>query len=122
MKLRIAFFCVILLILERACGSSRGQETGTNLTITPMPTTPTLTPRQLPASARLGANLTGSGVVARSLLNYDDLMTGSATAPVDDNAFALPEEAAMPGVVFGGRLQLSTLGGAHKSKLIRGRL
>ncbi len=69
---------------------------------------PTPTLLQLPASARLGAVLTGSGAVQRSLLTFDDLMTGHASAPVDDSAFALPEEAAMPEVVFEGRLQLSS--------------
>jgi CubicO group peptidase (beta-lactamase class C family) len=33
-------------------------------------------------------------------------MTGTAAAPVEDNEFALPEEAAMPQVVFEGRLAL----------------
>jgi len=34
-------------------------------------------------------------------------MTGTSNSPVDDSAFALPEEAAMPGVIFEGRLQFS---------------
>jgi CubicO group peptidase (beta-lactamase class C family) len=68
---------------------------------------PTSTTIQLPSSTHLGAILTGSGSVERTLLTYDDLMTGTSSAPVDDGAFALPEAAAMPGVVFEGRLQLS---------------
>jgi CubicO group peptidase (beta-lactamase class C family) len=80
------------------------------MTSTPVVTIPppTSTPIQLPSSTRLGAILTGSGTVERNLLTYDDLMTGSASAPVDDSAFALPEAAMMPGVVFEGRLKLPT--------------
>jgi hypothetical protein len=79
------------------------------MTSTPMETIPPppSTPIQLPTSTRLGVILTGSGIVERTLLTYDDLMTGTSSGLVDDGAFALPEAAAMPGVVFEGRLQLS---------------
>ena len=106
-----------LLLLASACGSSLSQlptSTGirTNPTTPPMPTNPPPTPTtnalQLPSSSRLGAALNGSGAVERSQLTFDDLMTGFSTVPVDDGAFALPEAAAMPGVVFEGRLQIPT--------------
>ena len=79
------------------------------LTDTPLSTIPPPTPTaiQLPTSTRLGAVLTGSGAALRTLLTYNDLMTGSATAPMDDGAFTLPEAATMPGFVFEGRLTLS---------------
>lgn len=51
--------------------------------------------------------LTGSGNVSRTLLTYDDLMSGASSAPVDDSAFALPADAAMPADTFEGRLELS---------------
>ncbi len=46
-------------------------------------------------------------------------MTGTSTAPLDDGAFALPEAAAMPAVVFEDRLHLSASGETGGSKLIR---
>ena len=85
-------------------------------TLQPLKMSPRLTqslqPRssELPPSAHLGAILTGSGAVERSLLTYADLTTGNAAAPVDDGAFALPENAGMPAVVFEGRLKISTAG------------
>ena len=107
-------FCPILLLLVSACGPAMTQppastDTVASPTATLMPAslTPSPTPIQLPASSRLGSVLTGSGTLERSLLTYDDLMTGTSTAPVEDSAFALPEEAAMPGVIFEGSLLIS---------------
>jgi len=104
---------VTALLLASACGPTPPQppaassETETLPTATPMQTnTPQLLPTELPPSTRLGAVLTSSGAVNRSLLTYDDLMTGASTGPLDDGAFALPEAAAMPAVVFKGRLEL----------------
>ena len=54
----------------------------------------------------LGDPLTGSGAVSRRLLTYNDLMAGTSTAPVDDSAFALPANAAMPTNTFEGTLHL----------------
>lgn len=83
-------------------------------TVTPMPTnTPQSPVIALPPSARLGALLSGSGTVQRTLLTYDDLMNGLSSSPLDDSAFALPEEAAMPAFIFEGRLELSA--GAESS-------
>lgn len=71
---------------------------------------PTITPQSpmttLPPSTLFGALLTGSGAVVRSLLTYNDLMNGSSNSSVDDSAFALPVEAAMPAHTFEGRLEL----------------
>jgi len=118
-----------LLLFAKACSPTPSSpttiETETLLTATPMPaapspTTPPPTPTiGLPSSARLGAVLTGSGFVDRSLLTYNDLMTGIATAPLDDGAFALPDEAANPFVVFEGHLQLSSSGGTSDFKVLR---
>jgi hypothetical protein len=110
-----------ILLMAGACSPAADQPpTGveTSLTTTPMKTNISSTPTtvQLPPSTRLGAILTGSGITHRSLLTYTDLMIGSITAPVEDGAFALPEAAAMPSVVFEGRLQLS--GGTSGFELI----
>jgi len=109
----ILLVVVTVLLLASACAPTPAQppaassETETLQTAAPMPTnTPQLLPTELPPSTRLGAVLTSSGAVDRSLLTYDDLMTGASTAPLDDGAFALPEAAAMPAVVFEGRLEL----------------
>jgi hypothetical protein len=118
------FVVAIMLLIASACGPAPVQtpnaastETSTSPTETPMPTTPpAIAPSPiptigLPPSTSLGAALTGSGSIDRSLLTYDDLMTGASTAPVDDSAFALPEAAAMPSVTFEGRLKISAAGG-----------
>jgi CubicO group peptidase (beta-lactamase class C family) len=116
----------VLLRLASACSPAPIQptarvETSSPSTVTAMPTNPipTATTIQLPASARLGAALSGSGAVERSQLTFDDLMTGRAGDPVDEGAFALPEEASMPKVVFEGRLQLSTQPETGGWKLVR---
>jgi len=81
---------------------------GSAPTNTPVPpaNTPGPTPTLLPGGSVPGDPLTGSGAVTRTLLTYSNLMTGSSTAPVDDSAFALPTNAAMPDFVFEGRLEL----------------
>jgi hypothetical protein len=54
-----------------------------------------------------GDPLTGSGNVNRIVLTYDDLMNGFAYfSPMDDDAFALPADAAHPDHTFEGRLEL----------------
>lgn len=61
-----------------------------------------------------GDPLTGSGAVTRTVLTEADLTTGSATATVADDAFALPANAAAPTNTFEGTLTLngvSTAGG-----------
>lgn len=73
-------------------------------TNTPTPSGPTPTPP--PVTPVPGDPLTGSGNVSRTLLTYDDLTSGSSTAPVDDSAFALPSDAAMPAHTFEGHLDL----------------
>lgn len=81
---------------------------GASPTNTPPPTaTPAgPTPTPPPGGSVPGDPLTGDGNVTRTLLTYNDLMSGSSTAPVDDSAFALPANAAMPDHVFEGRLEL----------------
>jgi hypothetical protein len=78
-------------------------------TNTPIPPTatpgPTATP--IPGSTVPGDPLTGSGSVTRTLLTYANLTSGTSTAPVDDGAFALPAEAAMPLHTFEGLLVLN---------------
>jgi hypothetical protein len=104
----------LLLLMGSTCSPaptklpmSMNTRTSPTATLTmPTNTPPTPTALQLPPSARLGATLTGSGAVERSLLTYDDLMSGTSKGPVDDSAFSLPEEAAMPDVVFEGHLEL----------------
>ena len=109
----ILLVVVTVLLLAGACGPTPAQtpaasiESETLPTTTPMQTnTPQLPSNELSPSARLGAVLTGSGAVDRNLLTYDDLMTGTSITPLDDRAFALPDAAAMPAVVFVGRLEL----------------
>src|ERR1035438_7894074 len=51
--------------------------------------------------------LSGTGIVNRPLLTYKDLFSDVApSSPVDDSAFALPANAAMPKESFEGRLEL----------------
>ncbi len=73
---------------------------------------PTATPANTPtpiSGTVPGDPLTGSGDVTRTLLTYTDLNSSTApSAPVDDSAFALPAEAAMPSIAFEGRLELSS--------------
>jgi hypothetical protein len=115
---------ITFLLLASACGSTQMPtpliETEPPPTATPMPINPPPTPTavQLPTSIRLGAILTSSGIVERSLLTYDNLMTGNAVAPVGDSAFALPEAAAMPEVTFEGYLQIPSTTDSG-SKVIR---
>ena len=92
---------------------------GSAPTNTPVPptNTPGPTPTPLPGGSVPGDPLTGSGAVTRTLLTYADLTTGSSTAPVDDSAFALPANAAMPDFTFEGRLELlneATSGGFNE--------
>ncbi|MBE0682280.1 MAG: hypothetical protein IH589_10230 [Anaerolineales bacterium] len=94
---------------------------GSAPTNTPTPTStpqgPTPTPP--PGGSVPGDPLTGNGSVTRTLLTYNDLFNGSSTAPVDDSAFALPANAAMPDHVFEGRLELlneATSGGFSEVK------
>ena len=53
-----------------------------------------------------GYNPSGTGNVVRNLLTYTDLMTGTPTL-VDNSAYDLPENAAMPDHVFAGLLTIS---------------
>ena len=117
---------VLLLLMAKACSPAPAQlPSRTGLTVEPaadprpvhLPSTPVVL--QLPPSARLGAVLTGTGVVDRFLLTYDDLLArGRPALPVDDRAFNLPEDAALPDVVFEGRLQIpATREG--RSKVVR---
>jgi hypothetical protein len=94
---------------------------GASPTNTPVPTAtpqgPTPTPP--PGGSVPGDPLTGDGNVTRTLLTYNNLISGSSTAPVDDSAFALPANAAMPDHVFEGSLELfneATSGGFSEVK------
>lgn len=54
-----------------------------------------------------GDPVVGKGDVSRTLLAYSELFSDvSPSSPVDDNAFALPTNAAMPKEEFEGRLEL----------------
>src|SRR5258706_5500128 len=97
-------------------------------TSTPTPTQgPTATPTQGPTPTSTPAGiipvpgdpLTGSGNVSRTLLTYSDLTTGSSTAPVDDSAFALPANAAMPSNTFEGTLHLVNNATSGGNKIIK---
>jgi len=97
-------------------GTSAAAPTNTP-TLTPTPQGPTPTPP--PGGSVPGDPLTGDGNVSRTLLTYNDLFNGSSTAPVNDSAFALPANAAMPDHVFEGRLELineATSGGFSEIK------
>ncbi|MBL8063015.1 MAG: hypothetical protein JNK32_08365 [Anaerolineales bacterium] len=78
-------------------------------TNTPTPTATPVgpTPTPIPGQTVPGDPLTGNGVVSRTLLTYANLTSGSSTAPVDDGAFALPANAAMPLHTFEGSLTLN---------------
>jgi hypothetical protein len=88
-----------------------GTAAGASPTNTPMatntPAGPTPTATSTPAGGTVpGDPLTGTGNVNRSLLTFGDLTAGTSTAPVDDNAYALPVNGAQPVHVFEGRLEL----------------
>lgn len=93
---------------DMAVSGNTGAPTNTPVPPTNTPPGPTATPgggggvNPVP-----GDPLTGNGNVTRTLLTYNDLNTGSSTAPVDDSAFALPANAAPPLHTFEGRLQLT---------------
>lgn len=94
---------------------------GSTPTDTPTPTVtpPGPTPTPPPGGSVPGDPLTGNGDVTRTLLTYNDLFNGTSTAPVDDSAFALPSNAAMPEHFFEGRLELlgeATSGGFSEIK------
>jgi hypothetical protein len=120
--------CIIfvLILMTSACSPAPGQPTsGVDTRKIPTSThmqtksAPTSSPFQQSTKVTPGTLLTGSGAVERRLLAYDDLMNGRADAPVDDGAFALPDEAAMPEVVLEGRLQISSGTETSGFKLIR---
>ena len=66
-----------------------------------------------------GDPLTGTGQVTRSLLSYSDLTTvQNPTSPVDNGAFAIPAEAAMPTSTFEGTLTLNNVASSGGFQLI----
>lgn len=68
-----------------------------------------------------GDPLTGSGNVTRTLLPYSQLTASSTpNAPVDDGAYALPADAAMPQYTFEGTLTLANPQAAGGFKNIKG--
>jgi hypothetical protein len=78
---------------------------------TPMSTVhATVDKEELPASARLGSMLTGSGIVDRKQLLFEDFRNGNPVSPLEDDAFAIPEDAAKTDLVFEGRLLIKTGG------------
>lgn len=86
-------------------GAATNTPTPTNTPSGPTPT-PTNTPTG--GSTVPGDPLTGDGNVTRTLLTYSDLTTASnPSAPVDDSAFAVPANAAMPLHTFEGHLILN---------------
>jgi hypothetical protein len=127
MNRKPAFLVItVALLLSTACTSIATQPAAANFEATALSATksmPVNTPQspliELPPGARLGSVLTGSGAVERKLLTFDDLMTGGSVTPLDNIAFALPEAAAMPAVVFEGRLHLSVSGNSDGYKVIR---
>ncbi|MBK7452536.1 MAG: hypothetical protein IPJ46_02110 [Anaerolineales bacterium] len=64
----------------------------------------TSTPTSVPQPAATDDLLNND---TRSVLTFDDLFSGLSTAAVDDSAFALPTDAAMPDHIFEGQLELS---------------
>jgi hypothetical protein len=80
-------------------------------------------PIAIPPQSPVSTHLNGTGEVDRSVLTYDELMLGfDFDSPVNEEAFALPEEAAHPEHVFEGRLELigeTTNGDMH---VLRGEL
>lgn len=73
----------------------------------------------LPPSMVFDKLLNGSGNVSRRLLTYNDMLGGASAAPVDDSAFALPAEAALPAHVFEGRLEIFAEAGNDGFQKIR---
>jgi len=72
----------------------------TQETVEQQPSIPAITPTPFDP-------LTGSGNLTRTLLTFDDLMSGESSSPVDDSAFAIPADAAPPAFTFQGKLELT---------------
>ena len=110
MKKRSNLLFVFLFLLGLACntvtsGTSPNPDPNPNSTSSPLdifeqPVIPTITPTPFDP-------LTGAGDVTRTLLTYDDLMTGSSESPVDDSVFAVPANAAPPLFTLQGKIDLA---------------
>lgn len=97
-----------VLVLAVGCGDAGLPATTTPATATPGPLVAT------PAPDR-------GEEIRRSVLTYADLMSGfDSSAPVDDGALAMPDEAALPEHVFEGRLELIGESASGSMKVIRG--
>ena len=102
---------LILVLLLGACQSNPRVLTLLPATKTPVLTTATsLAPTLIPTSVLPPTTSTSPSPeisVTRALLSYKDLMQGFAfTGPVDESAFAMPDDAAPPAHVLEGRLEL----------------
>jgi formylglycine-generating enzyme required for sulfatase activity len=65
----------------------------------------------------------GTGDVARKVLTFDDLVSGfDANSPLDDGELALPEDAAPPGHIFNGSLELFGEDTHGDAEMVRGEL
>ncbi|MFQ5943162.1 MAG: serine hydrolase [Anaerolineales bacterium] len=81
----------IILSLTAACSSAK----------------PTAIPRPSTDVPNPTPTLPGTGNVIRSLPTFDDLMNGfEGVSPVDESALTFPNEGALPGHIFEGRLEL----------------
>ncbi|MFN2285865.1 MAG: hypothetical protein ACK2UQ_15725 [Anaerolineae bacterium] len=95
---------LILVLLLGACQSSPHVLTPLPATETPVPPTATSTSAPVPSPT---ATTSPEVSATRASLSYNDLMQGFAfTSPVDESAFAMPDDAAPPAHVFEGRLEL----------------
>ncbi len=96
---------LLLLFLVPACAGDEapaGSTSPSNSLAAEYP----LSPSSVTAEPEAGAS-TGTGDVSRSLLTYDQLMSGfDPTSPVDERALAMPDGAAPPSHFFEGRLVL----------------
>jgi hypothetical protein len=113
-------YSLMFVVLLGACQQVSPALTPPMVTEVPdIPTTtspaPTSTPASVPSPT---ATVLSSFEISttRALLSYNDLMQGFAfTGPVDESAFAMPDDAVPPAHVFEGRLEL--LGEKDRGKI-----
>jgi len=107
----LVVWSLMLVVLLGACQPSSPGLTPLPLTETPvLPAAtapmPTVTPPTSLSTATASSSPQGT-LAIRASLSYADLLQGFAfTGPVDESAFAMPDDAAPPAHVFEGRLEL----------------
>ena len=97
--------------------------TPTNAPPTQAATRPPSTPAAPTKVATLTSPTATPAESTRTILTYDELMTGfAANSPVEESAIAVPAEAAPPAHIFEGRLELIREDECRNMEVLRGEL